>query len=102
MSQKHYFKGSNPFGNTKINLERNSMIKVKSYAVNHRHIYTAIGGGSPSVANDTLIDLVCLVCGKTKSIIVGNDMAQTIFRNVEKDNCVILTNDGIRFYRRDI
>lgn len=78
------------------------MIKVKSYAVNHRHIYTAIGGGSPSDTNDTQIDLVCLVCGKTKSIIVGNDMAQTIFRNVEKDNCVVLTNDGVRFYRRGI
>ena len=101
MSQKHYFKGSNPFGNTKINLERNSMIKVKSYAVNHRHIYTAIGGGSPSDTNDTQIDLVCLVCGKTKSIIVGNDMAQTISRNVVEDTCVVLTNEVGRCSRRD-
>ena len=78
------------------------MIKVKSYAVNHRHIYTAIGGGSPSDTNDTQKEDVWHVCCKTKSIIVGNDMVQTIFRNVEKDNCVVLTNDGVRFYRRDI
>lgn len=78
------------------------MIKLKSHAVNHRHIYTAIGGGSPSDTNDTQIDLVCLVCGKPKSIIVGNDIAQTVFRNVEKGNCVVLINNGIRFYRRDI
>lgn len=70
------------------------MIKVKSYAVNHRHVYTAIGGGSPSVTNDTQIDLVCLVCGKIKSIIVGNDIAQIIFRNVEKGKHIILTDNG--------
>ncbi len=70
------------------------MIKVKSHIANHRHIYTAIGGGSPSATNDTQIDLVCLVCGKIKSIIVGNDIAQIIFRNVEKGKHIILTDNG--------
>lgn len=70
------------------------MIKVKSHIANHRHIYTTIGGGSPSTTNDTQIDLVCLVCGKIKSIIVGNDIAQIIFRNVEKGKHIILTDNG--------
>lgn len=70
------------------------MIKVKSHIANHRHIYTAIGGGSPSATNDTQIDLVCLACGKIKSIIVGNDIAQIIFRNVEKGKYIILTDNG--------
>lgn len=70
------------------------MIRVKSYAVNHRHAYTAIGGGSPSATNDTQIDLVCLICSKIKSIIVGNDIAQIIFRNVEKGKHIILADNG--------
>lgn len=70
------------------------MIKVKSHIANHRHIYTTIGGGSPSATNDTQIDLVCLVCGKIKSITVGNDVAQIIFRNVEKGKHIILTDNG--------
>lgn len=73
------------------------MIKLKSHAVNHRHIYTAIGGGSPSDTNDTQIDLVCLVCGKTKPVIVGNDVAQAIFRNIENGRYITFANNVIYF-----
>lgn len=73
------------------------MIKVKSHIANHRHIYTAIGGGSPSATNDTQIDLVCLACGKIKSIIVGNNVAQIVFRNIEKGRYITFDNNVIYF-----
>lgn len=65
-----------------------------------KHRYQVLGSYSPFDTNDTAFTLICLDCGKPKTVIVLNDVATKINRHIEKGGYLSIEN-GLIFFRQE-